>query len=387
MNIFETSFDYPGRLEKLRTLMEEWGLDCMLVHLWPNQYYVSGFYHHLPWYPLSLDSSTECPLVLFRDRGQPPVFLCGWLVYNAVREGTWIEDVRAFDRESKLGPLEYLAKVLTEREVAAGRIGVEDECVTLHTFQKLRKALPKAEFVHASDIFWRARAVKDDDEIALIRKAVEIGEEAMKVGIQAARPGVTELEVQTAVELEMKRRGAIREVETMCQSGRRTANYRAFASCWKKIEPDDLVMVDLGCVYKGYACDITRTWVAGTPTPEQKKIAEDLYRAHEKILAFMKPGVRHRDVVQFTHEVLGEAGYPADNRVFPHRRFSFHGVGLGPFHDPPDNHHPDMVLEAGTVMSVQPSVRHEGYTIRFEDDVLVTPSGVEVMTKLPKEMI
>ncbi|MBT5369490.1 MAG: hypothetical protein HOL05_15770, partial [Nitrospinaceae bacterium] len=134
MNIFGTKFDYESRVERLRKEMDKRDLDCMLVHLWPNQYYVSGFYHHLPWYPLSLDSSTESPLIIFRDPAEPPIFLCGFLVYNAILEGSWLEDVRAFDKESNLGAMEYLAEVLAEKKVASGNIGLEDEICTISTF-------------------------------------------------------------------------------------------------------------------------------------------------------------------------------------------------------------------------------------------------------------
>tara|TARA_Y100000588_G_C14271028_1_gene932273 strand:+ start:1479 stop:1841 length:363 start_codon:yes stop_codon:yes gene_type:complete len=120
----------------------------------------------------------------------------------------------------------------------------------------------------------------------------------------------------------MRKGGAIREVETMCQSGIRTANYRAFASEWKKIEENDLVMVDLGCIYKGYSSDMTRTWLVGNATDEQKKIANDLYEVHGKLMNFIKPGVQH-----------------------------------------------------------------EKFTIRFEDDLLVTSDGVENLNKIPKELI
>lgn len=386
-NIFGTSFDFDGRLARVRRLMDERGLDCMLVHLWPNQYYISGFYHHLPWYPLCIDNTTELPLIIFRDADKPPIFVTGFLVYNAVREGTWLEDVRAFDLESKLGPFEYLAQVLAERGVAEGVIGLEEECLTLSTFAKLQRALPKARFEHASEIFLRARAVKEPEEIALIREAVDIGEESMRVAIEVAKPGVSEMAVQSAVEIEMRRRGAIREVETMCQSGRRTANYRAFASSWKKIEEGDLVMVDLGCIHNGYSCDITRTWPVGKPSAEHKKMAEDLYVLHGEILKFMKPGVGHREVVRHVSEVMAGMGYPTDPHVFPHNRFSFHGVGLGPFHDPPDNHHTDWKLEAGMVMSIQPGARHKDYTIRFEDDVVITEKGAEVLNKMPQQLI
>lgn len=386
-NIFDTNFNFDTRLDRLRTEMGKRNLDCMLVHLWPNQYYVTGFYHHLPWYPLSLDSSTESPLIIFRDPNEPPIFLCGFLVYNAIKEGSWLDDVRAFDKESNLGAMEYLAEVLKEKKVEKGNIGLEDECCTISTFRKLEHVLPNAKFHHASDVFNLTRCVKDPEEIALIRKAVEIGESSMRVAMDVAKPGVLEIDVQREVEIEMRRGGAIREVETMCQSGIRTSNYRAFASEWKKIEENDLVMVDLGCIYKGYSSDMTRTWVVGNATDEQKKIANDLYEVHGKLMDFIKPGIQHKEVASFAINEMEGMGYGSNCHTFPHWRFSFHGLGLGPFHDPPDNHHPEVVLEPGMVVSIQPGVRHEKFTIRFEDDLLVTSDGVENLNKIPKELI
>ncbi len=387
MNIFGTSFDYRARLAKVRKLMEERGIDCLLVLQWPNQYYLSGFYQHLPWYPDCHSFATEAPLIIFREPEKPPVFLCAVLTYNAVREGTWIEDVRAYDRASKQNVQEAIAAVLKENGVDTGAIGLEEECCTIKTFEKLKQVLPQAEFKHASELLYLARVIKEPEEVELIRKAVLICESAINAAREVAKPGVLESEIQKAVEMEIKRGGGIREVETMCQTGIRTANYRAFGSALKKVEENDLVMIDLGCVYKGYGCDITRMWVVGKPTDEQKKIADDLYKQHEKVLAFIKPGVKCHEVADFAIHELNRMGYPTDKREFPFQQFSLHGVGLGPFHELPEVSHRDMVLEEGMVIAVQPSVRHEKYTIRFEDDGLIASGGLELMTTLPREWI
>ncbi|MDP6367370.1 MAG: Xaa-Pro peptidase family protein [Nitrospinota bacterium] len=385
-NIFDTSFDYASRLTKIRRLMDERDLDCVLVHKWPNQYYVSGFYQHLPWYPLTTHPG-EAPLIIFRDEGKEPVFVSAYLIFNAVKEGTWIDDVRAYDRGSALGVYDFVAEILKEKGVAGGNVGIEEDCCTHNTITKLKEALPKAQFKNAAVVFNTARVVKEPAEIELIKESVAIAEAAMQVAIDTAKPGVSEIEVQTAAEIEMKRLGAIREVETMCQAGARTANYRAFASNWNKIAENDLVMVDLGCIHKGYGSDITRTWAVGAATDEQKKIANDLYRIHEKLLAFIKPGLKYHEVSDLAREELASAGYQSDKMDFPFQKFSLHGVGLGPFHDPPDSHTKDVILEAGMVLSVQPSMRHEKYSIRFEDDVIITTDGIENMNKLPRELI
>jgi len=387
MNIFGTKFDYKGRLEKVRKLMDERDIDCLFVHNWVNQYYISGVYQHLPWYPVYHGSDGELPVILFRDRTMEPVYLTGYITHNPVKAGTWIEDVRIWHRSSPISVHEFIAEVLKEKGLDKGKIGIEEDCCTASTFTNLQKAIPKAQFKHASNVFKLARVVKEPEEIELIKKAVSIGESALKVAMDVAKPGVAEMEVQRAMEMEMKRLGGFREVETMVQSGIRTADYRAFGTEWKKIGENELVMADLGCVYKGYGCDITRTWVVGTATKEQKKIAQDLYKIQEKILAFIKPGLKYYEVSDFARKELAGAGYPGNEHAFPCNLFSLHGLGLGPFHDPPDREFKDIVLESGMVLSVQPSVLQKTFTIRFEDDAVLRPEGLELMTKLPRELI
>jgi Xaa-Pro aminopeptidase len=374
--------------------MGKWEIDCVLVHKSSNQYYISGMYQHLPWYPDCHTYVTEAPIILFRDTSIDPVFLCHFGTINAIKEGTWIEDVRTYDQERNRSVYEAIADILTDNGQKSARIGVEEDTLTISTFEKLENLLPDAEFVHASEVFNFARIVKEPEEIELLKKSVVIGEAAMKAAIEAAQVGVPESEVQRAAEIEMRKGGAVREVETMCQSGVRTSNFRAFGAEWKKIERNELVMVDLGCVYKGYGCDITRTWAVGEATPEQKKIAGDLYKAHEEILKFIKPGLRYREVIDFARKILTDAGYETSRTSFPYQHFVMHGIGLGPFHDPPRPFHrapnkqdTDVILESGMTLSIQPSVRHETYTIRFEDDIVLTPQGAELMTTLPKEMI
>ena len=75
MNIFGTTFDYQARLAKVRKLMEEQGIDALLVNLWVNQYYLSGMYQHTPWYPVEVIDNTEPPLIIFKDSSKDPIFL------------------------------------------------------------------------------------------------------------------------------------------------------------------------------------------------------------------------------------------------------------------------------------------------------------------------
>ena len=131
MNIFSTSFNYQSRLKKVRKCMDQQGLDAILVHLWPNQYYLSGMYQHLPWYPVEVCEHTETPLIVFKDHDKEPVFLITWLTGNGLKEGTWRKDVRIVDKEplGKRSWSEYTADVLKENGVEGGTIqGIGSNC-------------------------------------------------------------------------------------------------------------------------------------------------------------------------------------------------------------------------------------------------------------------
>ena len=388
MNIFGTTFNYAGRLDKVRKLMDERGIDAMLVHLWPNQYYLSGMYQHLPWYPVEVCEHTETPLIVFREKEKEPVFLITYLTGNGLREGTWIKDVRIIDKEpyGKRTWSESIADVLREKGVGEGTIGIEEDVCVISTFRKLQAALPKARFKGADEIFQVARIIKEPEEIALIKESVQIAEAGLKAGMEAARVGVPESEVQKAAEIELKRRGAIREVETMVQSGKRTANHRAFGANWKKIEENDLVMIDIGCVYKGYGSDLTRTWVVGKAGKAQKKIADDLTRIRNEVVARMKPGVVLRELYDYGREEMKKARYLTDRATMPTNEIgsgivTLHGIGLGPMHDPPHVDDREIKLEAGMTVAVTSGARFADFTIRFEDDVVVIPGGVELINK------
>jgi Xaa-Pro aminopeptidase len=346
-------------------------------------------YQHLPWYPVEVAPATEPPLIIFKDEGKDPVFLCAYLTFNGLKEGTWIKDVRVVDREplAKRSWWANTAEVLKEKGVDGGTIGVEEDVCVVSTFRKLQSVLPKARFKGADEIFQWVRMVKEPEEIKIIKESVLIAEAGLKAGMKKARVGVLESEVQKAAEIEMKRRGAIREVETMVQSGIRTANYRVFASNWKKIKTNELVTIDIGGVYKGYGSDLTRTWVVGKPTAKQKKIANLLAATRDKVLGIMKPGVTIGEIADLGKNEMEKGGYAPDQTAMPSKgtglgRLTMHGIGLGPMHDPPHVGDRHLKLESGMTLAVAGVVRHATFTIRFEDNIVVVPGGFEKINKL-----
>ena len=389
MNIFGTTFNYQRRMTKIRKLMEERNIDVILVHSGPNQYYVSGMYQPAPWYPIEINSNTETPLIIFQDKKKDPIFLITYLTGNGLKEGTWIKDVRFVDQEplGKMSWWQYTAQILKENGVDEGNIGIENDVCVISTFTKLQSVLPKAKFKECDDIFQIARMVKDSKEIAIIKESVLITEACLQAGIKKSGVGVLESEIINAAEIEGRKRGAIREVETMCQSGIRTGHHRAMASNWKRVEENDLVMIDIGLVYKGYGSDLTRTWIVGKPTKLQKKVTDDLIKAHNQVMKLIKPGTTIRKIIASGNNTLAEAGYIKDRKIVPTNTkgmayVGIHGIGLGPMHDPPHVEYEDTDLESGMTLAVSATARFQEFTIRFEDDVVVVPGGIELINKL-----
>jgi Xaa-Pro aminopeptidase len=276
--------------------------------------------------------------------------------------------------------------VLAEKNLDRGTIGIEEDACMLSTFKKLQTALPKAHFKPVDELFQIVKLVKEAEEIKLIKESVSIAEAGLQAGMEAAGVGVLESDIQKAAEIEMKRRGAIREIETMCQSGIRTANHRAFAANWKKVAENELVMIDIGCVYKGYGSDLTRTWVVGKPDKFYQKIADDLVRVREKTLNFIKPGVIVGQIRDFGREEMKKAGYLVDKKLMPSNKLGLggvgvHGIGLGPMHDPPQSDEKQTILPSGVTIAVSCCARFADFTIRFEDNVVIEQSGVRLLNE------
>jgi len=346
-------------------------------------------YQHAPWYPIEVVDNTETPLIIFADKKKEPIFLITYLTGNGLKEGTWISDVRFVDREpyGKKPWTDYLADILKENGVDGGTIGIEKEVLVLHTFDKIKCSLPNATFRAADDIFQSLRLVKDADEIKLIKESVGVAQAGLKAGIKTGKPGVLESEVQKAAEIEMKRRGAIREIETMVQSGKRTANHRAFGANWKKIKANELMMIDIGCNYKGYGSDLTRTWCVGKPTAFQKKVARDLLEVRNRGVAMLKPGTVLNEIYAMGSEEFKQRGYMTDRSFLPKDNktgwaiVTVHGIGMGPMHDPPHVHERDLTLQPGMTVAYTSGARFADFTIRFEDDFVIVPGGAELINK------
>jgi Xaa-Pro aminopeptidase len=198
---------------------------------------------------------------------------------------------------------------------------------------------------------------------------------------------VTERSVAAAIEAAMREAGYERMAfDTIVASGPHAAmpHYRAGT---RTLEAGDLLVLDFGGVLDGYCCDLTRTVSIGPPSREARRVYDAVRDAHAAAVAAVRPGVDASAVDAAARSLLTERGL---GEAFGHG--TGHGLGLDIHEEPriakPRADVPPVALAPGRVFTIEPGAYLPGFGgVRIEDDVLVTDSGCELLTTLPRELV
>jgi Xaa-Pro aminopeptidase len=263
------------------------------------------------------------------------------------------------------------------------RLGFEAQRISVALFEQLQENLHETVLVPIKDELERLRGLKGDDEITLIKQAVQVAEEAWEKVLGIVNAGTREDELALELEYRMKRAGAEGVAfDIIVAAGPRAALPHAQPST-RPIEEGDFVLFDFGVRYRGYCCDESCTVVAGRATEEQKRIYMIVKDAHDKALEQVKPGVRLAEIDAAARDYINQAGH---KEHFGHG--TGHGVGLAVHEWPTVGKDSRDVAEAGMVFTIEPGIYiPEWGGVRIEDMVLVTPDGCEVLTAIPKDLM
>ncbi|HHY94127.1 MAG TPA: aminopeptidase P family protein [Firmicutes bacterium] len=273
---------------------------------------------------------------------------------------------------------EVIAAILRDNGLTQGRIGAD--LLPFHLYLKLKEMFPAIEFVDASEIWSELTVVKHPIEIALIKEALAITEIGLRAAMDAIRPGVREYEVAAAAEYAMRKQGS--EMEPFITNIASGVNACIFEriSTDKRIREGELVIVDLGAVYRGYTGDLGRTVCVGKPKPQQREIYKVVYEAIQAAINAVKPGVTCAEVDAAAREVIASRGYAK----YEHKFATGHQLGYGLHGEPAVNKGVDFVLKPGMVMALEPRVTvyddPEVGGVHLEEAVLVTESGHQLLS-------
>ena len=359
------------KINQISTYLSENNLDAAFITTPDNVFYVSGF--------RSNPHERLFGVVIFKDAD--PLMICPKMEVPDAKEAGWSFDVVGHQDTDQ--PWQLLKEAIERKGVNIAQLAIEKSHMTVERLEALQELFPQASFARLDDQLNSMRVVKDESELVILRKAAEYADYAIEVGVSEIAEGKTELEILTAIELALKKKGiAHMSFDTMVLSGPKTASPHGKPGD-RKIQKGDFILFDLGVIYKGYCSDITRTVSFGEPSDAQREGYETVRQAEQDAVDAVKPGVRAMDLDKIARDVITQAGY---GEFFTHRLG--HGLGISVHEFPSVTGNNEMELIEGMVFTIEPGIYDPSITgVRIEDDVVVTKNGVEVLTKYPKELV
>ncbi|MET3289671.1 UNVERIFIED_CONTAM: Xaa-Pro aminopeptidase [Brevibacillus sp. OAP136] len=350
------------RLEQLREAFSKHQIDGFLTDNTANRRYLSGF-----------TGSTGTVLV----SGKAAKFITDFRYIDQATEQAVGFDIVNNDRA--------MLKAIAEqvKEFGIKRLGFEKQLVSYGTFDDWSKALEGVELVPTTGIVEELRMIKSEQEVSMIRTAACIADDAYAHIAKFIKPGISELQVAMELEFYMRKQGATSSsFDIIVASGVRGALPHGVASS-KVIEQGDMVTLDFGALYKGYVSDITRTLAVGEPSEKMKEIYEIVLRAQLNGVQNIRAGMTGKEADALTRDIIEAAGY---GEAYGHS--TGHGIGLEVHEQPSLSKASDMVLKPGMMVTVEPGIYVSDLGgVRIEDDVLITETGCEIITKSTKELL
>lgn len=265
----------------------------------------------------------------------------------------------------------------------AKKVAFEANDITYKQFLEMKDILKGIELVDTKDIIEEIRMIKDEEELACIKKAASIGDQAFSHILSFLKEGISERDVALELEFFMRKHGATKlSFDTIAASGKNSSLPHAHPTD-KKLENGDFLTMDFGCVYKGYCSDMTRTVVIGKANEEQKKIYHTVLKAQLAALEGLKAGLTGEVVDKIARDIIYEAGYEGK---FGHGLG--HSVGLYIHEEPRLSPKGTKVLKENMIVTVEPGIYIPQFGgVRIEDQVCVKENGYINFTDSNKELI
>ncbi len=263
-----------------------------------------------------------------------------------------------------------------------GRVGFEDEKMSVRGLEKLKEKLAEAvKPVAAGGLVERLRRVKDEAELAAIEEASKLADEVWRWSVERRLSGRTEREVARAAEARIRELGADPSFPAIVAAGANGALPHAEPG-EREIGRGELVVFDMGAKLDGYCSDGTRTYAIGEPGERAREVYEVVRGAQLAALEAIEAGAKGEAVDAVARKPIEEAGH---GDRFGHGLG--HGVGLEVHEAPRLSLRSDDVLAAGEVVTVEPGIYLPGELgVRIEDLVVVTADGHRNLSSLPKEL-
>ena len=352
------------RLEALRRAIRDEPVDALLVVAEQNVRYLTGF------------TGDASALLVSRDRAL------------LISDGRFVAQLAAEcpGLEVHVRPVEQLLFDAVGEVVAgfgARRVGFEPAKLSVARFETIRQRAGGVELVGVAGRVEALRSIKDEAEVAAIRRAIGQAERGYAMLRAGLRPGDSEKDLADRLDGYLRHCGADGAAfAPIVAVGARAALPHAHPTAEARVRDADFVLVDWGATFGGYKSDLTRVMVTGKVTTEFATIYRAVLTAQEAAIAALRPGITAGEVDAVARSSIEAAGH---GRAFNHGLG--HGFGLEIHENPFFRRDNPVRLQAGMVVTIEPGIYlPEWGGVRIEDDVLITPDGPEVLTRVPKAL-
>lgn len=356
------SFMLKNRRSRLKQFFEKYSLKAILFTDLRNIRYLCGF------------SGTEGALLVSRD--------VVWFLCDSRYTAQAAEEVQdAVIKECGAVRIETVAALV--QEYGLDRIGFEAAHTTVSAFRRMSELLAGAELIELGSSLDEIRTRKDHTEVELLAQVAALSSRAFVAVLDTIRPGVREVDIAMALELEMRRNGADgKAFDFIVASGERGAMPHGRASN-KVVLSGELVTIDFGALKDGYHSDETVTVACGKPGIRESEIHSIVRMAHDCAIEAVRPGVSCKDLDEVARRFIRDKGY---GEYFGHGLG--HGIGLDIHEMPTLSPRSTAVLEEGMTITIEPGIYIPGFGgVRIEDTVVVTGTGCHVLTSVDKRLL
>jgi Xaa-Pro aminopeptidase len=358
------------RLDKLRAKMVEHKLDVLIVSRRENQKYIVAFAGGADFDSILLISANDASVATDSRY---------WTIAEEVARGFHLIKVKRDEYDLKDAIRDFAVSH------KAQTVGFEANHVNYVRFRTWKKAALQAHarFRPTENLVEQLRAVKEEAELAIIRRAVALTDAAFAHFCSNSRPGMTEKQGAWVIEAFMREHGGDRiAFDLIVASGPNSAKPHAEPSerPFQRAEP---VTIDIGVRLDGYNSDMTRTFCFGEAGDKFKEVFAVVLEAQHLAEKKARAGVRGKQVDAVARRIIEKAGFGEN---FGHGLG--HGVGLQVHELPNANRKSKDVLAANMTLTVEPGIYIPGWGgVRLEDLVVIRPDGVEVLTKAKKDLV
>jgi Xaa-Pro aminopeptidase len=267
--------------------------------------------------------------------------------------------------------IELLIRICKKHGIKS--ICVDDTQISRHSSQTIASKI-KVKFV--KNPIRNLRIIKDAHEIQQIKKACKIAKSAMHYAKSLLKPGITEKEILLKIELYLLKLGLKPSFDIIVASGPNSA-FPHHISSDRKVAKQDIITIDLGCVYNGYCSDLTRTFFFGKINKLYKTVFRLVAKAKTKAESLLRSGIKADSIDLSARKVISSAGF---GKSFIHS--TGHGVGIEIHEEPRLSRKSKTVLKSGMVVTVEPGIYIKGkFGVRIEDTLLITRKGSVNLTK------